>query len=96
MPAHDADGGHDRLVPLENARKPLREPAPLVGVAGVQVQLTATGLLNRELHLVTEALEQAHHCLAHGREQRVAQTGDKEAQAHEWEFPDPGPGQSAT
>ena len=56
---------HHRLGALENARRtgaPARRPPP---VARVQMHLAAAGLLEREVHLVAEALQQPHHGPAH-------------------------------
>jgi lactate permease len=58
------------------------------------VHLAAAGLLDREVHLVPEALEQADHRLAHRWEERVTQAGDEEAETHASEFPVAVPGQS--
>ena len=84
--AHHARAGcrgrHDGLVPLEHPGKPARQREPLVGVAAVQMHLPAAGLLLGELHLHAEPVQQPHDRLPGGREQRVAEAGDEETDAH--------------
>ncbi len=52
---------------------------------GVELGLSAAGLVAREFHIKAEAVEYIHHRLADLREEGVSQTGDEELNGgHGW------------
>jgi len=89
--AHRADAGagrgDDRLAsvredPLEDLDVVGDDRQRILLIAGVDVHLSATGLLRREDHLVPEPLEQQRRRLRHPREEHVTETGDEQPDAH--------------
>ena len=71
-----------RLRVVEDLDEPAHERRGLTRVAGVEVHLTAAGLLLREVHLVAEALEQVDGRSPGLRVERVRQAGDEDGGAH--------------
>ena len=77
-----ARGSDDELEAGEHLDEPLREARRDIGVAGVQVQLAAAGLLPREDDLDSQPLEQRHGRAPDGGIERVREARDEESDAH--------------
>ncbi len=73
---------HDRLVAVEDLDESSGQRPRLVHVAGVEVHLSAAGLLARELELDPGALEDPHRRPPDLRRERVGETRDEECVRH--------------
>ena len=87
VPTHDDDGDDDGLVAARRrSTKRRRERGRVVAVAAVHVHLAAARLLGGEDDLVPEPLEHLDRRAADLGEDRVADAGDEEGDAHSCHF----------
>src|ERR687889_633790 len=77
-----ARGCDDSLVVLEDPYETPDQRYRLALVASVEVHLAAAGLIQREVHLYTEAFKDLDGRLPRLREERVVKARDKERDAH--------------
>ena len=73
---------HDRLEAVEDLHEPPSQDPCFVDVAGVEVHLAATRLLDRELNLEADAIEDRHRRAPDLRRERVRETRDEEPVRH--------------
>ena len=80
--AHEPEGETTASYPANVSTNLAASADATSGMAGVQVQLPATGLLAGELDLHPEPLQEGDGRPTHGRLERVDKAGDEQRHAH--------------